>query len=103
MKTKLLTICLLLITLLSGCETIHKWDMRDLNTLIPVEETSEYIIYRFQSYADGIQPVDSEKAEHRRITDLERRLKINGHDIMKYEILKRQTVLKHRSVYDIFL
>ena len=101
MKIKLLTICLLLIILLSGCETIYKQDMRDSNILSPVEETSEYIIYRFQSYADIIQRVDSEKAEHRRITDLERRLEINGHDIMKYEILKRITVLRQKT-YDIF-
>jgi len=95
-------ITLLLATLLTGCISIASMDMRNLNTLAPVETTSEYVFYRFQSFADIIYRVDSEKAEHRRITDLERRLIVNGHDITKYKILKRQVIVNHGVIDDIF-
>lgn len=72
----------------------------------PKEQTPEYQIYEYKSFADAVYPNDSENAEQTRMQWLEKWIKNNGHKDASYEVLSRKPVVRQvgafGTIYDIY-
>lgn len=87
------------ICLLAGCATI---DLYNLSTFRP-DATNEG--FQFQTIADRLYPIDSDRAEALRIVELEKRLSVNGFCPEGYDIVNRRAVLKGQfsdKIFDVF-
>lgn len=93
-------VLLAVLTIITGCAD-H--DIGKLSTLAPTEKTGEYL---WKTHADPVYPIDSQKAEAERLSQLSRLMAMNSYCGGKYKIVSRTPVLKVKAsigdLYDLF-